>query len=60
MHFVSIDMVYRRIPNAIEIVGGESKNGISREYRERAMFEEKFVEKLELSMCNIFWWWKIV
>lgn len=54
MHFVSIDMVYRRIPNAIEIVGGESKKGISREYRERAMFEEKFVEKLELSMCNIF------
>lgn len=32
--------VWIRIPNAIEIVG-ESKN----EYRERAMFGEKFVEK---------------
>lgn len=53
MHFVGIDMVYGRIPNAIEIVGGESANGISREYRETCYAWRK--TRGEIRMCNIFY-----
>lgn len=54
MHFVGIDMVYGRIPNAIEIVGGESANGIYRvSIEKRAMLGEKLAEKLECVIYSI-------